>query len=274
MLQFRLRDRHAAYRNDVTESFVERDLKGARFQRVDLTGARFEHVYLRDATFTGADFTGMRVRDADVKDVVIDGDVESLIVNGIDVVPLIQAELDRRHPERVKLRPTDADGFRAAWPVIGELWRETVERARALDPALLHEQVNGEWSFIETLRHLVFATDSWVSRGLLGEASPWHPLALPWDQMPDTEGVPRDRDARPSLDEVLALRADRMATVERVLAELTDEQLAGSTTPPDGPGWPPSESFPVRNVLMVVINEEWWHRQFAERDLAALGARG
>jgi hypothetical protein len=32
-------------------------------------------------------------------------------------------------------------------------------------------------------------------------------------------------------------------------------------------------SFPVREVLMVILDEEWWHRQFAERDLAALATR-
>jgi hypothetical protein len=47
-----------------------------------------------------------------------------------------------------------------------------------------------------------------VSRAILGEPSPWHPLDLPHDDMPDEPSVPRDRDARPSLDEVLALRAD------------------------------------------------------------------
>ena len=86
-------------------------------------------------------------------------------------------------------------------------------------------------------------------------------------------GIPRDRDARPSLEEVLALRADRMGTVRRVVADLTDDQLDGSTEPVSEPGWPPSESFPVREVLATILNEEWWHRQFAERDLDALTAR-
>jgi len=45
-------------------------------------------------------------------------------------------------------------------PALGQ----TVERARLLPPDLLHESVDGEWSFIETLRHLVFATDSWIRR--------------------------------------------------------------------------------------------------------------
>jgi hypothetical protein len=61
-----------------------------------------------------------------------------------------------------------------------------------------------------------------------------------------------------------------MATVARVIRDLTDDQLAGSTDPVSEPGWPPSQSFPVREVLMTIVNEEWWHRQFAERDLATL----
>ena len=28
----------------------------------------------------------------------------------------------------------------------------------------------------------------------------------------------------------------------------------------------------VREVLDTILNEEWWHRQFAERDLDALDA--
>jgi hypothetical protein len=52
----------------------------------------------------------------------------------------------------------------------------------------------------------VFATDAWIRRAILGDPSPWHPLDLPWNEMPDTPGVPRDRDARPALEAVLELR--------------------------------------------------------------------
>ena len=256
------------------EDFHERNLAGARFHRVDLTGATFDQVHLSGAQLRDVDLVGVRIRGAALKDVDINGEVESLRVNGVDVGPLIEAELDRRHPERTKLRPSDATGFREAWTVVEALWAETVDRARQLDPALLHESVDGEWSFTQTLRHLAFATDAWVRRALLGDPSPWDPLDLPWDEMPDTPGIPRDRDARPPLEEVLALRADRMATVRRVVDDLTDEQLAGSTEPAEGPGWPPEgERFPVREVLATILNEEWWHRQFAERDLDALTTR-
>jgi hypothetical protein len=192
------------------------------------------------------------------------------VINEVDVAPLIDAELDRRDPDRVAMRPTDPAGFGAAWEVVERRWAATVERARRLDPDLLHESVAGEWSFIETLRHLVYATDAWVRRAVLGDPSPWHPLDLPWDEMPDTPGTPRDRQVRPSLDEVLVLRRDRMAGVRKLISELTEQSLAARTVPVDAPGWPPAESFPVSECLLVVLNEEWQHRRYAERDLAVL----
>ncbi|HKA67830.1 MAG TPA: DinB family protein [Actinomycetes bacterium] len=252
--------------------FTGVDLRGSRFERVDLTGAEFRTVDLSQTRFRGADLRGVVMRGVELVDVQINGEIQNFVVNGVDVAPLVDAELDRRDPDRAKMRPTDPAGFREAWEIVERLWGGTVDRARGLDPELLHRSVDGEWSFIETLRHLVFATESWIGRAILGNPSPWHPLSLPWDEMPDTPGVPRDRAARPSLDEVLELRRDRMSTVRQVIGSLTDESLDGRTEPIDGPGWPPPVSFPVRQCVLVVLNEEWLHRQFAERDLDALTA--
>lgn len=66
------------------------------------------------------------------------------------------------------------------------------------------------------------------------------------------------------------MRAERMAIVGEVLAGLTDERLAGMTEPVPEPGYPESESFAVRRCLGAIINEEWEHRLFAERDLDAI----
>ena len=90
--------------------------------------------------------------------------------------------------------------------------------------------------------------------------------------MPDEPSVPRDRGARPSLGEVLVLRADRMATVRQVIADHTDERLAGMTQPVTEPGYPEAESFAVRRCLGAVLSEEWEHRLYAERDLDALSS--
>jgi len=149
----------------------------------------------------------------------------------------------------------------------------TVDRASKMPPELLHERVDGEWSFIETLRHLVFATDAWVSRAVRGDPAPFHPLGLPHTEMGDLPGVPNDPDARPSLDEILAVRAERMSTVRDVLAALTDERLAGHTEPVDAPGYPEPQSYAVQRCLRAILNEEWHHRLFAERDLDVLERR-
>jgi hypothetical protein len=250
--------------------FTAEDLSGSRFRRVDLTGAEFRGVDLSHARFVGVELSGVVMRGVELVDARIDGEIQNLLVNGVDVAPLVTAELDRRDPARAKMRPADPAGFREAWDIVERLWEGTVERARGLDPGLLHESVDGEWSFIETLRHLVFATDAWVRRAILGDRSPWDPLDLPWDGMPDTPGIPRDRQVRPSLEQVLALRFDRMGTVRTVVDGLTDASLAARTEPVEGPGWPPPKSFEVRECLLIVLNEEWHHRQFAERDLDAL----
>ncbi|HEX2705828.1 MAG TPA: DinB family protein [Candidatus Lustribacter sp.] len=253
--------------------FTSENLTGARFEDVYLTGARFHDVDLSNARFRLVDLSGVMIRGAALVNVDISGEIENLRVNGVDVVPLVEAELSRRYPDRVKMRPADAGGFAEAWDILERLWARTVERARAMAPGLLHERVEEEWSFIETLRHLVFATDAWVSRAILGKPSPWDPLDLPHDEMPEEPSVPRERGARPSLEEVLALRADRMATVRQVIAALTDERLAGMTEPVLEPGYPEPRSFAIRRCLQAVLNEEWEHRLYAERDLDVLESR-
>lgn len=58
------------------------------------------------------------IRGATLVNVEISGEIENLRVNGVDVVPLVGTELDRRYPDRVKMRPTDANGFREAWDIL------------------------------------------------------------------------------------------------------------------------------------------------------------
>jgi uncharacterized damage-inducible protein DinB len=242
--------------------FRNQDLSGSVFDDVDLTGARFANVLLRDVT----------IRGAWAERLSIDGGFEELLFNGIDVVPLWRAELRRQHPEFALLEPDTAEGYREIWPLLEEQWAATVARARRLPEDLLHERVDGEWSFIETLRHMLFVTDAWLRRAVLGEPAPYDPLDLPHDEMRDLDGVPRDPDARPSLDKVLELRSERVAVVRGFFAELTDEQATGETTV-TGPGYPEAGTYTVPRCLHAVLDEEWWHRRFADRDLSALEAR-
>jgi DinB superfamily len=223
----------------------------------------FRNVYARDVVVRGGWF----------ENVDIDAELRNVVVNGVDIGPLVEAELNRRDPERHLIHPTDADELRAGWAMTERRWAATVERARALPEELLHERVDEEWSFIETLRHLVMATDAWVLRVIEGDPSPYSPLGLPHDEMGDIAGVPNDRTLRPALDEVVTVREERLAAVRRVVASLTDADLDRMTEPVADPGYPESRAFRVGDVLETILTEEYLHRQYAERDLAVLEAR-
>ncbi|TWP35261.1 DinB family protein [Leekyejoonella antrihumi] len=229
-------------------------------------GAHLEHTDLRAISFHHVRFVGLELVDVEMT-----GEIEGVTINGVDIGPLVEAELDRRMPARTKMHPTTVEAFQEAWVTLERLWSETEDRARALPPELLHERVRDEWSFIETLRHLGFASAAWVGRMVLGDAVPWHPFDLPWDEAPGWDGVPWDREARPSLEEVLAVRHQRQAMVGDVITALTPDQLEETVTQTE-PGWPQLEDFPVAQCLSIVVNEEWHHRLYAERDLDALTA--
>jgi DinB superfamily len=108
---------------------------------------------------------------------------------------------------------------------------------------------------------------------ITGDPAPWHPLDLPWDEAPGWDGIPWDRDARPTLEEVLAIRTERQAVMSRVIDSLTEEQLASHISRTE-PGWPKVENFALKECLIIVLTEEWEHRAFAERDLAKLSETG
>lgn len=236
--------------------------RGARFTTADLSGA----------VFRDCDLRGVKVVDSWLIDVNLSGLVERFYVNDVDVAPLVEAELERRHPERAQLREmTTADDYRAMWQTIEDLWAATVTRAQALGEPALQQRVDEEWSFVETLRHLVFVTDAWASRTVLDEPRPYHPLGYTHAQYPaaDALALGVDLDARPSLDEVLAARSGRMAVMRAIVDRLTDTELPRSCARPPAPGYP-DEARTVGRCLRVVMQEECEHHRYAVRDLAVL----
>src|SRR6516162_10280708 len=235
-------------------------------------GARFDVADLRGARFTDCDLTGVTIRDGWLVNVSISGYLSNLTVNGVDVTDFVNAELDRRHPERVQFRQGQtADDVRAIWETIERLWAQATERAGRLPAAAVDQQVNEEWSVAQTLRHLVFITDAWASRTVLDEEMPYHPLGLPqsWYPAADAAALGIDLAAEPGYDEILAVRADRMAVIRRIVAGLTDEGLGRTCPRSPAPGYPDEERT-VIDCLAVVMDEEIEHYRFAVRDLAVL----
>jgi hypothetical protein len=245
------------------KTFDNEDLSGAVFTEVNLSRARFRNVLMMGARISGALLDG-----ADIS-----GSINGVKVNGIEVAPLIERELARLHPERAKLSAVDPAGLREGWSSIEALWEGTVTRARRLPEARLHEQVDGEWSFVETLRHLVFVTDAWISRIVLGAADHYHPLGLPHSENHDTAALKLDDDADPTVDEVLEARRSRMAVVRDLVDGLTPQEVRRMCAANPAPGYPAETTYPVGDCLRCVLDEEWWHHRYATRDLDELERR-
>lgn len=229
---------------------------GVDFSGAHLHGPAFESTRITDGWFLNADISGY---------------IGGLRVNGVEIAPLVEAELDRRFPDRVMLRASDPAGLTAAWSLIEAIWRDAVERARRLPEAQWYERVDGEWSFVETLRHLIMATDRWLLAMVRGEAAPFHP----WGIAPsDVHGEASDTVplTSPSLDEVLEVRRGRMGEVRKTIEACTPEELARTCGPPvDGSGR--SDEYTVLDCLHVILDEEWEHNHYATRDLDILASR-
>jgi hypothetical protein len=229
----------------------EGDLTGAVFWGADLSGAR-----LRDVNLTGVTITHAWCRDVE-----IDALVERLVVNGVDVTAFVN-EHDPWYPLRTVLRADDPESLRAGWDALRAAWAATMTRARRLPDEQLHASVDGEWSFVQTLRHLLFAMDKWFTAPVLGQ--PFHPLGMPNSGSVDFPWPDLDRDAAPSAADVLAARAEQATRFGEYLAAATADDLTRSVDVlENGP-------HPVAACIGTVLEEEFWHLRYAERDLAQL----
>ena len=231
----------------------EGDLAGAVFWGADLSGARFRDV----------NFTGVKISHAWLVNVDIDALVDTVVINGVDVTAYVN-ERDPWYPLRAMIRPSDPEGMRAAWAALEDEWAKTIARAQALPEEKLHESVNKEFSFVQTLRHLVMAMDKWFTAPILGEG--FHPIGLPNTGSLDFPWPGLDYNLTPSVSEALAVRADRAKRFRDYLASI---EMSDFTRPVEvlenGPN-------PVYECIYTVFEEEFWHNRYALRDLAQLEA--
>jgi hypothetical protein len=241
------------------------DLQGAEFFRADLSGARF----LR-SDLSGVVMRGVVVSGAEIESPWLFDDGNALRVNGIDVVPLVDAELDRRFPGRADRHAGDPDGLRAAWATLQSTWAATLERVAAMPAGTVDVSVGGEWSFAQTLRHLVMATDTWLGRTVLRIEQPYHPLGQP-DAGASASGLDLSifTTETPSYADVLEVRAGRVAMVRDFLATVSPDELAAMRPDP----WWPEHEVTILSCLHVILEEEWEHYRYAVRDLDAIEAK-
>ena len=160
--------------------------------------------------------------------------------------------------------PDDVAGLRSAWARITTEWERTGERARSLGDVAAHQRVADEWSYVETVRHVVFVVDLWIRRAVLSEPSGFHAEALPPTFMPAAAfpGVEPAIDV--SLKRAIDLLHDAATTVASLLADLDDDGLSRACGR--------ASEHTVLRCVKTVLNEADLHRQFAARDLETLEA--
>ncbi|WP_158371363.1 DinB family protein [Cellulosimicrobium cellulans] len=239
--------------------------------RLDLHGARLVDADLHGARLIRADLSGVVMRGVEIAGADIDApwllDGGSLLVNGVDVAPLVDAELDRRFPGRSQRRAADPEGLRRAWAAVEATWAATLERVATLPAGTVDVQVDGEWSFAQTVRHLVMATDTWLRGAVLGVERPYHPIGQPnVEYAADGHDPSVFAEAAPAWEEVLAVRAGRVAMVRDYLAGVTPADLAATRANP----WAPEYPETVLSCLHTILEEEWEHHRYAVRDLDAI----
>jgi hypothetical protein len=234
----------------------------------DLAGAEFWGADLQGATFRDVNLTGVRISHAWMVDVDVDALVERLVVNGVDVTDFVN-ERDPWYPLRSWIRPpADPQAARDAWAALEAAWSDTMTVAATLPEDALHQSVNGEWSFVQTLRHLVLAMDKWFTVPVLGGSFTSIGL-VHTGSTADSASLPGvDPTADPTLAEALAVRAEQAARLRAHLASLDPAELDRTVDVPD------AFTCPVRECLFTVFEEEFWHNRYARRDLGLLGAAG
>jgi hypothetical protein len=218
-------------------------------------------------TTRNVDFSNARIVNANLTNASLEGDIFGLKINGIEVAPLVNAELERRYPERKELFTTTPEGMKHAYDIVFGLLDATFERARGLTEVQRNERVDDEWSTVETIRHLIFAVDSWILRAVLGRDDPHHPIGLPFSEMDPSVRVSCDPEARPTFEEALAVWKDREQIIRDVVDGLTPEELDRKIVL-TGEGYPAAGlETQVIGPLWTILEESWWHNRFMNRDL-------
>lgn len=214
------------------------------------------------------DLSGVTMRSVDVDGLDIDGQdllFGRLFVSGVDVVPLVNAELNRRFPGRELQSAQTPEGLRDGWVAVQAAWATTVADTPS---EMVNAHVNDEWSLAQTLRHMVLVTDAWLGGGIMGIEQPFHEIGQIFASAPDM-GFDTSifRTDVPTLAEILEVRAERQEMVTDFLVAATPELLGAERNNPWGvAGWHPS----VGDCVRVILEEEWAHLRYIQRDLVLL----
>lgn len=206
------------------QTFENASLKGSLFCTSDLTESRFDRTWLPGTVFSHCKMWGITLRRCDIGGLTIDG---------VRVDTLLEAELDRLDPRRVRVRIADTHDVAEVKRGMAELVKVRgafCERMRSVPREQL-AAVAGDWhwSAIQHMRHLVFGEELSTDRWMLQSDEPYSRLGLLPDWLvgkPGYEDV--GTDPTEDVEAVIAAWQRVQARTQKVLDGLTEDMLRAS----------------------------------------------
>ena len=233
------------------------------FERQDLSGAVFWGVKMAEARFRDTDFDKTSFFHTYWRNVEIDGEIHGLVVNGVDVTEFVNGN-DRWYPLRYQLSPSDAAGIRASWSELHDEWSRLLALVAQATPSVAEKSVNGEWSLLDTLRHLLFVMDKWFTLPILGGRN-FDPWGLPNTESQGTEWPGLGRMANPDFETVVRAREEQRNRFAAYIQTLDVDTLPTSVDVLE------NGAVPALMCFHVVLEEEFEHLRYMIRDLERLG---
>ena len=242
----------------VKHKFEAQDLGEAEFVNVNLHKSHFEDVNLAESVIHNANLYNVNIYDANI---------QGLTIFGIRVDELIEAELDRRDPDRVSLRMKNVHDIAEVLRVIQNLnqLRATFKtRLRSLPSNVINNHPGpGRWSALEHTRHLVFAEDMYLNRWILRNHEPWIKLGfLPPFLFDNPDYADVGTEPTQDLEQVLKVWEDLHARMLSWINEAGEQDLAKDTS---------SITFgqkTVGDVLQTLAQHDLIHIRMAEAAIA------
>ena len=229
------------------------------FEGEDFADAVFWGVDLRRAYFRDIDLTEARFFHGRFADVSLDGVIERISINGVDVTEYVNAR-DRWFPLRTQLEPTSMAEVVVAWSTLKNHWSDLLARVESAGGDTAHRSINGEWSLLQTLRHLIFVHDKWFRWPLLGEHL-FTDMGLPNTGSQGGDWPGWDKDAIPTLSDVIDVRVASQRRFDDFISSTSWEQIPGEVDVLE------NGRVPGLMCLHAVLEEEFEHLRYMVRDL-------
>jgi hypothetical protein len=258
--------------------FKEANLNNSRFDLTSITGATFNMVNMPDSIYSNTSLNNSVFKCSNLDNAVITDTFlrnmkisfclyDGLTIDGIEVLPLVEAEKDRLDPERIRLRiinPFDPDEVKKVMHHLDEVRDGFYAFLRSTPHELLIKKPKGidRWSALEHVRHLLFAEDLYLNHRLLNNNIPYNPIGMIPDFLKNDPSF-NEVGSKPTedLEEVLSAWSRIHEEMIKYIKMLTPELLKSELDM--NPGG--REKITVGYIIQMLPPHDLLHIRMAEK---------